>query len=306
MSWERFRELFEEDYLGGRREGTRRVYSNLFEKFERICNPRTLRSITERTISAFAAGLRKARGRASRDGMQSSTIRSRLQVLHTVLQWAAHQKLIPEVPNFPSVKVPKKKPQPVPAEAFEKLLGKAADQQMRAFLLCGWLAGLRRNEALALEWQESEKFPWLDTARRRIWLPAEFVKADEDQWVPLDPELGEVLNNLPRCGRKVFHFTSASSGQPLSASGVSQEIVKLAKEAGVRMSMRALRRGFGCRYASRVPAQVLQRLMRHANIATTVAFYANVDDAVEDAVLGVRRNSLRNSEAVQGHPKTGE
>jgi hypothetical protein len=44
-----------------------------------------------------------------------------------------------------------------------------------------------------------------------------------------------------------------------------------------------------------VSAQVLQKLMRHASIKTTMEFYANVDQAVEDAVLGAERNSSRNS-----------
>jgi integrase len=60
--------------------------------------------------------------------------------------------------------------------------------------------------------------------------------------------------------------------------------------------MRTLRRGFGCRYAGKVPAQVLQRLMRHANITTTMQFYANVDAAVEEAVLGQECNTPRNTQ----------
>jgi integrase len=63
--------------------------------------------------------------------------------------------------------------------------------------------------------------------------------------------------------------------------------------------MKTLRRGFACRYAGKVPAQVLQRLMRHANISTTMAFYANVDDAAMEAVLGQRCNSSRNTGPAQ-------
>lgn len=37
--------------------------------------------------------------------------------------------------------------------------------------------------------------------------------------------------------------------------------------------------------------------MRHASIATTMDFYANVDEAVEEAVLGPQRNGLRNTNA---------
>ena len=62
--------------------------------------------------------------------------------------------------------------------------------------------------------------------------------------------------------------------------------------------MHKLRKGFGCRYAGRVPAQVLQKLMRHSNIAITMTYYANVDAAVEEAVLGPQRNGLRNNQPI--------
>ncbi len=79
--------------------------------------------------------------------------------------------------------------------------------------------------------------------------------------------------------------------------GISERIIRLAKKAGVKLSMHSLRRGFGCRYAGKVSAHVLQRLMRHANIATTMNYYANIDAAVEDAVLGAECNSLCNTPA---------
>src|SRR5262249_19254038 len=152
----------------------------------------------------------------------------------------------------------------------------------------------RREEAAALEWEPTLKSPWVDLARDRIWLPAEFAKAVEDQWVPLDPQLREALESLPRRGPKVFRFVSRT-GRPLGLTGISERVISLAKVAGVKLSMHTLRKGFGCRYAGRVPAQVLQRLMRHADIKTTMAYYANVDEAVEAAVLGAQRNTSRNT-----------
>src|SRR5262245_34038232 len=277
MTWERFRELFETEHLPGRRETTRLVYDNVFNLFERVCSPTSLRSITPRTISAFVAGLRKLPGRGKSRFMTEETVKARLQFLHTALQWAVEQRLLPEMPAFPAVKVSKRKPQPVPVETLERLLEKAPDEQVRAFLLCGWFAGLRRNEVLALEWEPTDDAPYLDFDRDRIWLPAKLVKADEDQWVPLDPELHKVLDALPRTGPKVFILASKMTGEPLTPSGVSLLITKLAKAAGVKLSMKTLRKGFGCRYAGKVPAQVLQRLMRHANIKTTMDYYANVD-----------------------------
>jgi integrase len=218
--------------------------------------------------------------------------------LRAALSWAARQKLIPSCPAFPEIKPPRKKPQPVAAESFERLLAKAPDHQTRTFLLSGWLAGLRLSEAHALEWEQTESAPWVDFRRGRIVLPAGFVKAVEDQWVPLDAELRAALLALPRLGPRVFYFPSALGGW-LPANGVCQMVRQLARRAGVLLTMKSLRKGFGCYYAARVPAQALQKLMRHANIQTTMDYYANVDDAVEAAVRqrGASRNDSRNNAA---------
>jgi integrase len=293
MSWERFRELFEQEFLPNRRPNTQRNYTETLDSFEKHCQPTTLRGISGRTISAFTAALWKAPGKGNQT-MLASTIRVRLQFLHTVFSWAAEQKLIAECPGFPSVKVPRKRPQPVATESFERLVDRA-DLQLKIFLFCGWYAGLRLNEALALEWEENDRSPWVDMDSNRIWLPAGFVKGAEDQWVPLDPVLREALLALPRLGPKVFHF-AGKDGVPLTDVSLSNRIGRLAKKAGVRLTMKSLRRGFGCRYAATESAHVLQRLMRHASIKTTLDFYVNVDDAVMQAVLGERdENRLRNT-----------
>jgi integrase len=117
--------------------------------------------------------------------------------------------------------------------------------------------------------------------------------------VPLDPELRAALESLPRQGRKVFRLLNYL-GQPLTPSGVSLMVTKLAKKAGVKLTMKSLRKGFGCRYAGEVSAQVPQKLMRHSNISVTMDFYANVDEAVEAAVLRKRTqcNTSRNTPAI--------
>jgi integrase len=122
-------------------------------------------------------------------GMRPGRIKSRLRTLRAALNWTVGQKRLPRCPRFPAVKVPKKKPQSVPTEIFERLLAKAGDAQTRAYLLAGWLAVLRLSEAFELEWKPSEEWPWIDLSRDRVILPVAFAKADEDQWVPLDPQL---------------------------------------------------------------------------------------------------------------------
>jgi integrase len=95
----------------------------------------------------------------------------------------------------------------------------------------------------------------------------------------------------------VFQLVSYKTKGRMTRGGMSMRIGNLARKAGVRLSMHSTRRGFLCRYAERVPAQVLQKLARHSNIKTTMDYYANVDDAVEAAVLGDQRNTSRNTPA---------
>src|SRR5262249_7087339 len=158
---------------------------------------RSLKGISERTVSLFVAGMHKEPGRRKgSESMTASTIKVRLQYLQAALAWAVEQKMLPAVPRFPGGPVAQKDPQPVPAEAFERMLAKAKDDNMCAYLLCGWLAGLRLSEALELEWEPTEAAPYLDLGRDRIVLPAGFVKAVKDQWLPLDPQLRAALEAL--------------------------------------------------------------------------------------------------------------
>jgi hypothetical protein len=186
MTWEAFRELFEREYMAGKRPGTQKKCEEIFNLFEELCKPTRLVSITERTMSAFLAlmRIRKVRGRS---GLAPYTTKVYLQFLRTAMKWAAAQKLIPECPTFPKVKPPKRQPQPVPAESFERLLSKARDEHWRCLLLAGWLAGLCVSESYALEWEPNDQSPYLDFGRDRIILPAVFAKADADQWIPPGP-----------------------------------------------------------------------------------------------------------------------
>src|SRR5262245_43675721 len=76
MSWEKFRELFEAEYVSATRENTQENYRAMLDHFERICRPQAIRSVTERTLSAFVAGLRQTPGH-NPEGQAPSTIRQR-------------------------------------------------------------------------------------------------------------------------------------------------------------------------------------------------------------------------------------
>ena len=311
-TWKAFRKRYEAEYLAGQRERTREKAVMVLDIFEEHCRPQAVQDVNEQALSTFAAALRqrpvKKRGKPTGQvGLAPWTIKNYLAALRTALAWAAAQKLIRAVPTFPTVKVPKLRPQPIAEADRKKLLAQAPDAHWRAFLLCGWLAGLRLSEAYRMRRRPSAEWPWLDLAADRIVLPARFVKADEDQWVPLHPELRTVLAALPDTGDEVFPFRSRRGGKPLTRNGVTNNVIELAKKAGVKLSMHRLRKGFGCRVAAQLGkgnAPVLHRLMRHSSMQITMDFYASVDDVLHDAIGRLDRASPASPPA--GPPATPE
>jgi integrase len=287
LDWDRFRELFEAEYAAGLRLRSREKFTVVLDVFEQITNPAKLRAVSERTLSLFVKGMRERKRPNGKVGLAPITMKNYLIALKTALAWAVDQKLLSSLPKFPTIKVPRKKPQPIPAEAFERLLAKAPDALWRAYLLCAWWGGLRLSEARHLQWDSSDSLPWIDFEGNRIVLPAVFAKSDEDQWVPLHPVLRQALSELPRTGPEVFPFRSRRGGGPLSRNGITNRISDMAKRAGVNLSMHKLRKGFGCRVAKKLGrgnAPILHSLMRHSSMQITMDYYASVDDALQDAI----------------------
>ena len=146
------------------------------------------------------------------------------------------------------------------------------------------------SDARHLRWEPSDEWPWLDLDRNRIVLPAVFAKSAEDQGVPLHPTLRAAVEALPRIEARVFPFRAKKTKLPLSRHGITSKIRDMAKRAGVKLSMHKLRKGFGCRIAKQLGkgnAPVLHELMRHSSMQITMDYYANVDDALQDAIKGL-------------------
>src|SRR5262249_32264490 len=105
--------------------------------------------------------MRERKRPGGKGGLAPVTIRNYLIALTSALGWAVGQKLLPALPSFPAVKVPKKRPQPVPQADFDRLLQAAPNELWRAYLLCGCWGGLRLSEARHLRRSPSEQWPWL-------------------------------------------------------------------------------------------------------------------------------------------------
>jgi integrase len=239
----------------------------------------------------------------ARVGVAEATIKGTLAYLLAALRWAKRLKLLAEVPEVDAPRRAKKssrttpmKGRPITGEEHERLLmatpevvGEGLPDERMQHLLKGlWWSGLRLGESLNLSWDDdrclcvdlSGEFPMLR-------IRAELEKGHEDRLLPIAPEFVDFLLATPVAERTgyVFNPIGSRSGERPSLDWVSKVIAKIGKKAGVRVnsdgrtgtpkfaSAHDYRRSFGERWAARVMPPILQQLMRHESIDTTLRYY---------------------------------
>ena len=158
-----------------------------------------------------------------------------------------------------------------------------------------WFSGLRLRESLGLSWDEGEGL-WVDLSGRFpvLRIRAESEKGHEDRILPICPDFAELLAAVPESERsgRVFKLPCRRGEfRRLDAQYVSAIVCQIGKAAKVVVdrdprtdkvkfaSAHDLRRSFGDRWARKVMPVVLQELMRHESIETTLKYYvaANAD-----------------------------
>jgi integrase len=254
---------------------------------------------------AKRAGKKLERGckATARVGVAEATIKGTLAYLLAALRWSKRLKMLAEVPEVDTPKRAKKssrttpmKGRPLLVEEHERMLmatpavvGEGLPDERMQHLLKGlWWSGLRLGEALNLSWDDdrclcvdlSGEFPMLR-------IRAELEKGNEDRLLPIAPEFVDFLLTTPQAARTgyVFNPVGSRSGERPSLDWVSKVVAKIGKKAGVRVnsdgrtgkpkfaSAHDYRRSFGERWAARVMPPILQQLMRHESIDTTLRFY---------------------------------
>lgn len=346
ITWAEFRRRYEDEVLPGLADNTDLKTGGVFNAVQRILNPDRLASLTTERISYFVRVLREERivetktvEGAEREVVKlvrrsESTIAGHLATLKAALNWATRQGMLREVP---SIDMPSRardgklmKGRPIAAEEFERMLAavdkvatipEAARESWKHLLRGLWASGLRLGEALALTWDMHSK-PRIEFAGRRplMLIPAEHQKNHTDTLHPIAPEFAEFLQATPEAARTGYVFRV-----PLRRTdSVSKIITAVGKMACVKVNVDSrtgkakyasahdLRRSFGERWAKRIMPAVLQKLMRHSQIETTLRYYAGLDaestaDALWEAVPNYARDIHGNRVgAVESPPFSGE
>jgi integrase len=151
-----------------------------------------------------------------------------------------------------------------------------------------WLSGLRLEESLILSWDREAPFCVDLMGRRPVFrIQAKAQKARRSEVTPLTPDFATWLSEVPEDERHglVFKLPSLMDDTPLNLDRVGKVISDIGRKAGVVVNRESgktasahdLRRSFGTRWAKRVMPAVLQRLMRHANVATTMRYYVDLE-----------------------------
>ena len=143
-----------------------------------------------------------------------------------------------------------------------------------------WWSGLRLEEAMTLTWDDPHApYVDLDGENSTITIPGACQKSGKETVGPIVPEFFEFLDVTPEADRTGPVFVLPFRRKDT----VSKVITAIGRAAGVKVgpkkcaSAHDCRRSFGFRWAVRVMPVVLQKLMRHANIETTLKYYVGND-----------------------------
>ena len=300
LAFGHFIDLLDERHLKGLRPKTRTDYLGALELLERYCQPATLRDVTSEMLTEFVGEMRADDRRRSEE-----TIRSRLAAIRASINWAVDAGMLPFCPRMP--RMPRRRQsaggmhgRPLTDTEFGSIIaatpdivGEARAHDWQRNLTGLWLSGLRLGEAISLSWDRSDVISIDLTADRPMFrIPPGTDKSGRGKLLPITPDFAAMLEDTTERAGNVFEFSKLRPGRTGGDLGeyASKTITKICRAAEVLTSEHPpryasahdLRRSFGARWSRQVMPQVLQLLMRHESIETTMKYYVGQD--VEHAI----------------------
>jgi integrase len=218
------------------------------------------------------------------------SINNHLICLATILAVAVEWRRIDRAPKIRKLKVPTPETNFLTfaqAEALVSVGCPAVGMPWSAMIMAGLRAGLRISEMIALRWKD------VDFAAGRIavvendWcgIPGT-PKGGTAGYVPLSQELAAILREVPsRTTRHALVFCEPD-GTKFTREQCHRPIRKACRKAGLRPAgWHALRHTFASHLVMRgVPIKVVQELMRHATIISTMRYAHLAPQTKVDAV----------------------
>ena len=300
-TWDCFRQRFETEHLAHLAPKTIRSYRTALNAFEAEIKPARLASVSAEILSRFAAQLRQRKSPVA-----ESSINTYLIHLTSALRWAVGIGLLAKCPHRPRIRNSGgMRRLPATGEQLERMLKavpevcpKDAPAWMR-YLRALDLSGLRLDESIRLSWDATEAFI-VEQSPSGEWnyrIYSEAQKSRRDQLLPVAPEFAALLDATPADARHgpVFVLRGKTGQRLRGQNTISRIIGEIAEKADCKVTAHDFRRAFGTRWALRVLPPILQKLMRHRSVSTTMKYYVHLEAADLSAALkGWQVNPLVN------------
>lgn len=326
-SWTAFCDRYETEKMAGLSPKSLTAWGTVTNAVERIIDPMTIEDLTTSALSTFSAKLREEK-------KSNASIASYLRTLRAALNWAAEISLIRAAPKIIIPKISKQKMmkgRPITGEEFDRLLeavkGEVAKPAYVAswkHLLRGlWFSGLRLEEALSLWWDNEDQMHIhkINSRRPMLRIFEEDEKGKQDRLLSITPDFVEFLRKTPEEERsqRVFNPLVRGGRPSWNVSSVGHKISDFGEAAKIKVnanrktgkvkfaSAHDLRRSFGARWAARVMPPILQELMRHESIETTMRYYVGKNaERTSDEVWRAYVTLLRDPPLSEADSEKGE
>lgn len=239
-----------------------------------------LDAIRQSDVDAFVAHLLSG-------GRGRKTVNNITSVLSSLLKYAARNRVIdpPDLSFF--IDEDEAELVAVAGDDVATLVGATEDRRYRAAILLAADAGLRVGEVRGLRWGDLNELRRTLTVARSID-PRNNVTAPKNRQrrqVPISDRLWSALQELDQVGEAVI---ARGDGEPLGYYTMREALLGIYDAAGVTPPPKpwhCLRHTFGSELAARgVPLPVIQELMGHASITTTMRYVHVHEDAKRDAI----------------------
>lgn len=283
VSWQTFRSRFESEWASELRPNTQSSIKSALNLAESLLSPTTPGDLMN--LNTFYQA-------AKEKGLKSTSIRTYCKKLKVALDWAGRRHWVhgkvqqPDVPAKTLRKLPK---EPLTDEQLSVLFATADALGDGAPLLIRGLAysGMRISEAEELRWDRGVFR--MNLANRTFTVDALGDKAGRDRIVPMTCEFRDLVGEVSPDQRMGYVFLPECEDR----SELRQLVLKVGKAVKPSLGRIATphdyRRTFASKWAMKVQPFILQKMLRHDSLMTTLKFYVNVQ-ALEaaKAIEGMR------------------
>src|SRR5512140_1203090 len=246
-----------------------------------------LDEVTYAVIEDFKLALKKTQAANTKHTprfLSPRSIHNLLVHVSSMLSVAKKRGLITTMPEIDWIKVPPSEFDFLDFDAADQLIA-AAEGEWRTMVLVAMRTGMRKGELLGLRWVD------VDLAAGRINVRQSYVKghlglpkSGKSREIPLGDDVIEALR-AHRHERGPLVFCDAA-GNHLTAGLLGWPLKRALKRAGLReIGWHALRHTFASHLAMRgVPLTVIQELLGHSSIVTTMIYAHLAPHVARDAV----------------------